>query len=108
MDASPTIAVIARDEGLLDSLTFLLGVEGFRVDAASRAPAAIPGGGWLCAVVDSGVTLPADLFAGSTTPVIFLSDQLSPPPAAADVRVLAKPFQASELLDVIAGLRTRV
>ncbi len=106
MQPSKTIAVIVRDEALLASLTFALGVEGFAVEASAHWPAGLTERGDVgCIVLDSeNYRIDRAAREGLTAglhPVLFLSDSLSPVPEEAGVTGIGKPFQGDELVAAI-------
>lgn len=111
MKSSKTIAVIVRDEALLASLTFALGVEGFAVEAFGAWPVGLgsrPDIG--CVVLDSenyrcDRAAREGLEAGHH-PVLFLSDSVSPVPVHPGLRGIGKPFQGLELVAAIRAMLT--
>ncbi len=112
MQPPKTIAVIVRDEALLASLCFALGVEGFAVEASTMWPAALAGRPDIdCVVLDSeNYRLEKGardaLGHAGHHPVLFLSDSLAPVPEIAGVTGIGKPFQGNELVDAVRRLTT--
>lgn len=106
---SKTIAVIVRDEALLASLSFALGVEGFLVEGSRAWPAGLDARADLaCIILDSeNYRVEAAARGGldaAHRPILFLSDALSPVPDHAGVSGIAKPFQGNELVETVRRL----
>lgn len=111
MKSSKTIAVIVRDEALLASLTFALGVEGFAVEAFGSWPDGLDNRADVgCVVLDSenyrcdrGAR---DGLEAGRHPVLFLSDSVSPLPEHQGLRIIGKPFQGADLVAAIRSMLT--
>jgi len=116
----PTVYLVDDDPAVLNSLTFLLRMEGYAVHAFETGEAllaAAPEQHDACLVVDyklpgrNGLDIVALLrSAGFTTPAILMT---SAPPAAvrmraqrADVPIVEKPFVEAALIDAIRAAVT--
>lgn len=101
-----TIAVIVRDEALLASLTFALGVEGFAVEPSALWPLGLDGRSDISGIVldsenyRSERAARAGLLAGHH-PVLFLSDNLTTVPEHPQLTPIGKPFQGHELVEAV-------
>lgn len=109
MKSTKTIAVIVRDEALLASLTFALGVEGFSVAAYGTWPADLATRSDIgCVVLDSENyrfdRAAREALASSRIPVLFLSDSLSPVPDHDSVVGIGKPFQGKDLVEAVGRM----
>lgn len=112
MQPTKTIAVIVRDEALLASLTFALGVEGFGVEGNTRWPNGLGARAEIdCIVLDSeNYRWDREAREGAAhtrQPVLFLSDSLSPAPEVPGFTTLGKPFQGGDLVEAVQRLVRR-
>lgn len=106
LSTSTTIAVIAPDAGLRQSLAFALEVEGFQVLSyeswcAGHASAASSA----CTIIDShevhGNLDAQHKLLDSPSRFIMLADGMTPIPSKNTARILIKPFDGAELLRMV-------
>lgn len=112
MLSTKTIAVIVRDEALLASLTFALGVEGFAVEPSALWPKDLDGRSDISGIVldSENYRTDRDARAGLLSahhPVLFLSDNLDAVPDLAQLTPIGKPFQGHELVEAVRRMVIR-
>ncbi|TDK38919.1 transcriptional regulator [Rhizobium deserti] len=103
------IVVIAADAGLRHSLTFALEVEGYQVEAHETWVECRPSTGCcLCKIVDDQVihndSEAMRSFNDDNNVMILLVDGLSPVPPAGRAKLLVKPFDGSDLVQMVRSL----
>jgi hypothetical protein len=103
------IVVIAADAGLRHSLTFALEVEGYQVEAHETWVERPPSSGCcLCKIVDDQVihndSEALRHFNDDRNVTILLVDGLSPVPPTARAKLLVKPFEGSDLVELVRSL----
>ena len=103
------IVVIAADAGLRHSLTFALEVEGYQVEAHETWVDCRPSAGCcLCKIIDDQVirndSQALQQVDADSNVTILLVDGLSPVPPMGQARLLVKPFEGSDLVQLVRSL----
>ena len=110
MHKDKTIVAIARDEAMLRSLAFALGVEGFTVRACATWRAARPLiDGAICVIVDVDICrTDADARRSLADPscrIIVMTDGLPYPEAARNARLVSTPLIGADILAEVDWFR---